>query len=47
VCKGWLLGFGGEPSRSLWLVAEPNSGLRPVATSDENYEPDLVAVGTR
>jgi hypothetical protein len=28
VCKGRLLGFGGEPIRSLWLVAETNTGLR-------------------
>jgi hypothetical protein len=28
VCKGRLLGFGGEPIRSLWLVAETNTGLK-------------------
>jgi hypothetical protein len=28
VCKGRLLGFGGEPIGSLWLVAETQTGLK-------------------
>jgi hypothetical protein len=28
VCKGRQLGFGGEPIRSIWLVAETKTGLK-------------------
>jgi hypothetical protein len=27
VCKGRLLGFGGDPIKSLWLAAETRAGL--------------------
>ena len=28
VCKGRLLGFGGDPIKSLWLAAETKTGMR-------------------